>query len=212
MRPKVRLAAAAARDRFGRGTQHRGGVDQVAGQALVQAGLRPARCQGGAAAPGPGSRRAPRRDRTRRCRGACPPGRGPPRGSPRPWSRSRCARWRPAAIRRRRRRAKIGSSTVPVVPDSGRPSTAAAGARGCRRRGRGTAARSVSNSRLPTVSPSTTARCAAQTCGSVGRTPPPGRQDGAQCRPGARSRRTAWRRPGGRRPPPAAPAPARRRR
>ena len=73
----------------------------------------------------------------------------------------------PGAIRTRRRRANIGSSTAPVVPESGRPPITAPGARMLPPRPRNRA-RSVSNSRLPDASPSTTARCAAQTSGSVG--------------------------------------------
>ena len=84
----------------------------------------------------------------------------------------------PGAIRTRRRRAKTGSSTVPTVFESGRPSITAIGVRTLQPRPRNRAL-SVSTSGLPTVSPSTTARCAAQISGSVGDAPPPRRQNGA---------------------------------
>ena len=62
---------------------------------------------------------------------------------------------------------KIGSSTVPTVFESGRPLLMAIGERTPLPRPR-KRARSVSNCRSPTASPSTTARCAAQISGSSG--------------------------------------------
>ena len=99
----------------------------------------------------------------------------------------------PGAIRTRRRSAKIGSSTAPVVPESGGQSIIALARATPPPRPR-KRARSVSNSRLPTASPSTTARCAAQIsvpsvlAAAGARRSRLGRRD-------ARSRRTAWRRP-----------------
>src|SRR5438270_8763738 len=62
---------------------------------------------------------------------------------------------------------KTGSRTVPTVLERGRPSIAAIGARASRPRPRKRAL-SVSISVSPTISPSTTARWAAQISGSVG--------------------------------------------
>jgi hypothetical protein len=72
----------------------------------------------------------------------------------------------PGAIRTLWRRAKTGSSTVPVVFESARPSIAANGFLRLPLRPRNRAL-SVSISTGLIVSPSTTARCAAQISGSV---------------------------------------------
>ena len=69
----------------------------------------------------------------------------------------------PGASLTRRRRLKIGSSTAPIVFESGRPSITETGVRIPRPRPR-KRARSVSNCGPPTTSPSTTAMCAAQSC------------------------------------------------
>ena len=73
----------------------------------------------------------------------------------------------PGAMRTRRRKAKIGSSTVPTVFERARPSITAIGVRMPWPRPRKRAL-SVSISGLPTTWPSTTARCAAQISCSVG--------------------------------------------
>ena len=144
-------------------------------------------------------------------RDACRRGPAHRRGTMRRPSRRRCAPSRPAATRTRRRSAKTGSRTVPTVLESGRPSITAIGARASRPRPR-KRARSVSISGSPTVSPSTTARCAAQISGSAGRPAAPRRQDGADLGVDIRFARRAWRRPGAPRRRRAAPARARRRR
>ena len=73
----------------------------------------------------------------------------------------------PTGIRIRRRILKIGSGTVPTVSDNGRPSIAEIAVLASRPRPR-KRARSVSNWISAIDSPSTTARCAAQTGESVG--------------------------------------------
>ena len=101
------------------------------------------------------SARAPRRSRDPRpCR-----------------SRSRAARWRPAASRIRWRRLTIGSSTMPVVPESARPSSAD-GIAGLRPRPR-KRARSVSHSSGPCGRPSRLSAWNAQAAGLVGIARPP---------------------------------------
>ena len=111
----------------------------------------------------------------------------------------------PGAILTRRRRAKIGSSTVPVAPESGRPLTAAVGARMLPPRPRNRA-RSVSNSRLPTAWPIDDRQVRGPDLRLGRRPPPPRRQDRAQIRRGARSRRTVWRTPDAQRRRPEAPS------
>ena len=97
----------------------------------------------------------------------------------RPPSRRRCAR------SRRVRPARGGAGRRPDRARC-RPCWTAGGRRSPRSAGRTSwprprnRARSVSTSGLPTASPSTIARCAAQISGSRRRAPPPRRQDGAQ--------------------------------
>ena len=117
----------------------------------------------------------------------------------------------PGASRTRRRRLKIGSSTVPAVFESGRPSITDIGVRMPRPRPR-KRARSVSYCAPPPVSPSTTTTCAAQTGGSLGRARPARREQRADVGHELGLRRTGWRRPDARRRRPAARARSRRRR
>ena len=111
-------------------------------------------------------------------------------------SRRRRAPSRRPAPRTRRRRLTIGSSTAPVVPDSGRPSITAAGVRIPRPRPR-KRARSVSHCRPPTVSPSTTTTWASQTGGLAASTAAGGSPAACRARARTRSARTGWRTPGG---------------
>ena len=160
------------------GPQRRSGIAAGGRRDAGTGRPRPDRCRGGEAAPAPGSRPAWPPARTRWRRDACRPGRAPPRGMSATTVQKAMRTIAPGATRTRRRRAKIGSSTVPTVLESGRPSITAIGRRMPWPRPR-KRARSVSTSGLPTASPSTTARCAAQISGSAGDAPPPRRQDGA---------------------------------
>ena len=126
-----------------------------------------ARCRDGATAPVPGSRRASPPARRHWCPGACRSRRAAPRARTPPPSRRRSAPCRPPGIRRRRRSANTGSSTVPTVFDRRRPSIAATALPTSLPRPR-KRARSVSISTSPSASPSTTARWAAHSSGSSG--------------------------------------------
>ena len=120
-RPQTRLPTAPALDGLRRRAQRGRGVDEVPGQTLVLPGLARGRCRGGAIAPGLASRRARRRARRRRRRGACRSDRGSPARDEATIVQKSIRAVAPGAIRTRRRRANIGSSTAPVVPESGRP-------------------------------------------------------------------------------------------
>ncbi len=104
--------------------------------------------------------------------------------------------WRPAAARIRWRRLTIGSRTMPVVPDSARPSSAC-GSAGLRPRPR-KRARSVSHSSGPCGRPSRLSAWNAQAAGIAGIARPAMARAGRRCPAGTRSRRTACRTPGGR--------------
>ena len=117
-----------------------------------------------AAAPVPGSMPGSSRGRRPPCRDACRPAREPAaRLAPTPVQKAMRA-VSPGAIRTRRRSASTGSSTVPVVLDSGRASTIETALRKSCPRPR-KRARSVSNCKPPMPSPSSALTWATQSCG-----------------------------------------------
>ena len=181
MRPQRRLRAGAAQD--GRPTGGRSvgsGVEEVAGEPLEQVRLVRRRCRDGGTAPAPASR--PASPRARRPRVAMLVDEVEHRLARRATTvqkddaHGRAGRDPHAAAQ-----AKIGSSTVPAVLDSGRPSIDRDRRTGMLRpRPEEARAVGLELAASPTVSPSTTARWAAQISRLVGDAPAPRRQQGAE--------------------------------